>query len=182
MAKEIEENKEKKVVEDYDKLTKSQLIDEIERLLLVEVVTDNTLAEKRKECNDVKAENQHLRRKLAMAQADLDDALDEQQRQVEAAENCTQMMKDFLFCFLSNKNAARVKRMLRFYDNLAQTRMMNALLCYLLFGKKPQFEREVEAWHFKVICEKIDEDAITLPAHSLMVRLMQKYGLIVKIG
>ena len=67
--------------------------------------------------------------------------------------------------------------MLRFYDNLAQTRMMNALLCYLLFGKKPQFEREVEAWHFKVICEKIDEDAITLPAHSLMVRLMQKYGL-----
>lgn len=177
MAKEIEENKEKKVVEDYDKLTKRQLIDEIERLLLVEVVTDNTLAEKRKECNDVKAENQHLRRKLAMAQADLDDALDEQQRQVEAAENCTQMMKDFLFCFLSNKNAARVKRMLRFYDNLSQTRMMNALLCYLLFGKKPQFEREVEAWHFRVICEKIDEDAITLPAHSLMVRLIQKYGL-----
>ena len=182
MAKEIEENKEKKVVEDYDKLTKRQLIDEIERLLLVEVVTDNTLAEKRKECNDVKAENQHLRRKLAMAQADLDDALDEQQRQIEATENCTQMMKDFLFCFLSNKNAARVKRMLRFYDNLAQTRMMNALLCYLLFGKKPQFEREVEAWHFRVICEKIDEDAITLPAHSLMVRLMQKYGLLVKIG
>lgn len=177
MAKEIEENKEKKVVEDYDKLTKRQLIDEIERLLLVEVVTDNTLAEKRKECNDVKAENQHLRRKLAMAQADLDDALDEQQRQVEAAENCTQMMKDFLFCFLSTKNATRVKRMLRFYDNLAQTRMMNALLCYLLFGKKPQFGRDVEAWHFKVICEKIDEDAITLPAHSLMVRLMQKYGL-----
>lgn len=177
MSKTKEENQEKKGVVDYDKLTRTQLIDEIERLLLVEVVTDNTLAEKRKECNDVKAENQHLRRKLAMAQADLDDALDEQQRQVEAAENCTQMMKDFLFCFLSNKNAARVKRMLRFYDNLAQTRMMNALLCYLLFGKKPQFEREVEAWHFRVICEKIDEDAITLPAHSLMVRLIQKYGL-----
>lgn len=177
MSKTKEENQEKKGVVDYDKLTRTQLIDEIERLLLVEVVTDNTLAEKRKECNDVKAENQHLRRKLAMAQADLDDALDEQQRQIEATENCTQMMKDFLFCFLSNKNAARVKRMLRFYDNLAQTRMMNALLCYLLFGKKPQFEREVEAWHFKVICEKIDEDAITLPAHSLMVRLMQKYGL-----
>ena len=178
MSKTKEENQEKKGVVDYDKLTRTQLIDEIERLLLVGVVTDNTLAEKRKECNDVKAENQHLRRKLAMAQADLDDALDEQQRQVEAAENCTQMMKDFLFCFLSNKNAARVKRMLRFYDNLAQTRMMNALLCYLIFGKHPQFEREVEAWHFKVICEKIEEDAITLPAHSLMVRLIQKFGVI----
>ena len=178
MSKTKEEIQEKKGVVDYDKLTRTQLIDEIERLLLVGVVTDNTLAEKRKECNDVKAENQHLRRKLAMAQADLDDALDEQQRQVEAAENCTQMMKDFLFCFLSNKNAARVKRMLRFYDNLAQTRMMNALLCYLIFGKRPQFEREVEAWHFKVICEKIEEDAITLPAHSLMVRLIQKFGVI----
>ena len=178
MSKTKEEIQEKKGVVDYDKLTRTQLIDEIERLLLVGVVTDNTLAEKRKECNDVKAENQHLRRKLARAQADLDDALDEQQRQVEAAENCTQMMKDFLFCFLSNKNAARVKRMLRFYDNLAQTRMMNALLCYLIFGKRPQFEREVEAWHFKVICEKIEEDAITLPAHSLMVRLIQKFGVI----
>ena len=177
MAKEASEKNEKKVVEDYDKLTRNQLIDEIERLLMIEAVTDNTLAEKRRECNDVKAENQHLRRKLAMAQADLDDALEEQQRQIEAAENCTQMMKDLLFCFLSTKNAARVKRMLRFYDNLQQTRMMNALLCYLIFGKRPQFEREVEAWHFKVICEKIDEDAITLPTHSLMVRLMQKYGL-----
>lgn len=182
MPQEKKENQEKKVAVDYEKLTRNQLIDEIERLLMVEAVTDNTLADKRRECNDVKAENTHLRRKLAMAQADLDYALEEQQRQTEATENCTQMMKDFLFCFLTTKNAARVKRMLRFYDNLQQTRMMNALLCYLLFGKRPQFERDVEAWHFKIICEKIDEDTITLPSHSLMVTLMQKYGIFQKIN
>ena len=182
MAQENIENKEKSVVTDYEKLTRKQLIAEIERLLLVEIVSDNALAEKRKECTDVKAELTHCRRKLAQAQADLDDALEVRQRDLEATENCCQMMKDFLFRFLTPLNAGRVKRMLRFYDNLQQTRMMNALLCYLIFGKKAKFNRDVEAWHFKLICENIDEDAITLPSHSLMVSLMQKYGIFEKIS
>jgi hypothetical protein len=39
----------------------------------------------------------------------------------------------------------------------------------------------VEKTHFDVICKKIDEDAITLPAHSMMVQLVVKYGLFQKI-
>ena len=30
--------------------------------------------------------------------------------------------------------------------------------------------------HFRIICQRIDEDAITLPSHSLMVKLLKKYG------
>ena len=34
----------------------------------------------------------------------------------------------------------------------------------------------------KIICERIDEDAVTLPSHSLMTKLMQKYGLFEGLG
>jgi hypothetical protein len=55
--------------------------------------------------------------------------------------------------------------------------MMKALLSFVIFGKKTVFNREVERWHFSIICDQIEEDAITLPAHTLMVKLMEKYGL-----
>jgi len=94
----------------------------------------------------------------------------------EAAE-CENAMKSYLFRWLTNENQAIVKNILRFYQPADRVKMMNALLTYLMFGKKIKMEREIEVTHFKIICEKIDEDCITLNPHSLMVKLMQKYGL-----
>jgi hypothetical protein len=74
-------------------------------------------------------------------------------------------------------NQFRVKRMLRFYNREQQVRMMKALLSFVIFGEMTVFNREVERWHFIIICGQIKEDAITLPAHTLMVDLMIKYGL-----
>jgi len=39
----------------------------------------------------------------------------------------------------------------------------------------------VERWHFKIICSQIEEDAISLPSHTMMVKLFMKYGLFTKI-
>ena len=87
------------------------------------------------------------------------------------------MMKDHLFSWLSSQNQLRVNRMLRFYNKEQQVKMMSALLSYVVFGEKTEFTREVERWHFKIICGQIEEDAISLPAHSLMVKLFKKYDL-----
>ena len=99
----------------------------------------------------------------------------------DTAAACEDVMTGFLMRWLSVENQKSVKNILRFYHPLERVRMMSAVLIYLIFGKRQHLEREVEAWHFKLICEKLDEDAITLPAHSLMVRLMQKYGLFDRI-
>ena len=100
-----------------------------------------------------------------------------QEKAEDTAMACVNVMFEFLKRWLTKENQERVKMMLRFYHPLERVKMMNALLTYMIFGKKLYLERAVEQTHFKLICEKIDEDAITLPAHSLMVRLMQKYGL-----
>ena len=68
-------------------------------------------------------------------------------------------------------------KMLNYYRPADRIKMMNALLVYLMFGKKKRLDREVEKTHFNLICEKIDEDSVTLPVHSMMMKLMGKYGL-----
>ncbi|MBO7538800.1 MAG: hypothetical protein J6T44_05920 [Prevotella sp.] len=105
-----------------------------------------------------------------------------QEKAEDVATLCEKVMYGFLMRWLTKKNQESVKTMLRFYHPTERVKMMHALLTYLLFGKKLYLEREVEQTHFRIICKKIDEDAITLPAHSLMVRLMQKYGLFAKIS
>ena len=79
--------------------------------------------------------------------------------------------------WLTKENQAHATQMLKFYFPQDKIRMIDALLSYLIFGKRQRFDREVEKTHFKLICERIDEDAVTLSSHSLMTKLMQKYGL-----
>jgi len=95
----------------------------------------------------------------------------------ETATRCEHSITTFLSRWLTVKSMSRLKAILRFYYPVERVKMIDAVLTYLLFGKKFRMESEVENTHFKLICEMIDEDCITLPAHSLMVKLMQKYGL-----
>ena len=95
----------------------------------------------------------------------------------EVAARCERSMSNFMSRWLSEENQSRVKAILRWYYPVERVKIMDAVLTYLLFGKKFRQETEVANTHFKIICDMIDEDSITLPAHSLMVQLMQKYGL-----
>lgn len=112
----------------------------------------------------------------------LHSAVELQEKAEDTATACENVLKGFLMRWLTSENQEHVKTMLRFYHPVQRVKMMNALLTYLLFGKKMHLEREVEKTHFRIVCEKIDEDAVTLPSHSLMVNLMQKYGLFEKIN
>lgn len=112
----------------------------------------------------------------------LHSAVELQEKAEDTATAYENVLKGFLMRWLTSENQERVKTMLRFYHPVQRVKMMNALLTYLLFGKKMHLEREVEKTHFRIVCEKIDEDAVTLPSHSLMVNLMQKYGLFEKIN
>ena len=94
----------------------------------------------------------------------------------ETTNLCESVLNEFVARWLTKENQTRMAQMLKFYYPEQRIKIMGALLTYLIFGKKKRLEREVEQTHFQLMCEKIDEDAITLPAHSLMVRLMQKYG------
>ena len=115
------------------------------------------------------------------AEQRLTDALAQIAMMKKAATDAVLTLREYLFMWLTPENQERVKRMLRFYKQSDQTRMMSALLTYLMFGEKKTLPREVERWHMKLICDHIDSDAISLPVHSKMVMLFKKYGLFEKI-
>ena len=109
------------------------------------------------------------------------DDLDEVKKAEAAADLCIETLKNILSHWLSKKNEAYVNRLLGFYDKDRQVIFLQAILEYLLFGVKPNLPTEPLRVHFKYICDRLDEDATTLPAHSLMVKLIKKYGLIKKV-
>ena len=134
--------------------------------------------------DDARDDLETTKRELSVVTKDLRDtrqllhsAVTVQQRSEETARQCSKILIGFLNQWLSVENRALVKNILKFYHPLQRVNMMNALLTYLIFGKKLHLEREVEKTHFKIICDRIDEDCINLPTHSLMVKLMKKYGL-----
>ena len=131
----------------------------------------------RNELHATKNELRLTQRTLYLTNDKLKDALEKIRMMKQATDDTVSIMRDYLFLWLTPMNQFRVKRMLRFYNKEQQVKMMSALLSYVVFGEKTEFTREVERWHFKIICGQIVEDAISLPAHSLMVKLFQKYDL-----
>ena len=131
----------------------------------------------RNELHATKNELRQTQRALYLTNDKLNDALEKIRTMKQATDDTVSILREYLFFWLTPMNQFRVKRMLRFYDKEQQVRMMSAILSYVVFGQKTEFTREVERWHFKIICSQIDEDAISLPAHSMMVKLFRKYGL-----
>ena len=144
-------------------------------------LTIQTLADQLEETQDeLKTTKESLRvvtKDLRDTRLLLHSAVELQEKAEDTATACENVLKGFLMRWLTEENQERVKMMLRFYHPLQRVKLMNALLVYLMFGIKKHLDREVERTHFNIICEMIDEDAVTLPSHSMMVVLMQKYGL-----
>lgn len=164
-----------------ESMKKEELVDEVYRLRRMGIAKD----EKEKgliiEVDYLRNELKESRRQIVEMKYHLEEVQQEYGREREVASNCVGILKEFLFKWLTPDNQDLVKRMLRFYDDYDKARLIYAILKFLLFGEMSNFHKEVQKWHFNIICDKIDEDAIHLPSHSLMVKLMEKYGLFDKI-
>ena len=131
----------------------------------------------RNELHATKNDLRQTQRTLLLTADKLKDAQAKISMMKQATDDTVCILREYLFLWLTPMNQFRVKRMLRFYNKQQQVRMMSALLSYVIFGEKTVFTREVERWHFKIIISQIDEDAISLPTHTMMVKLFRKYGL-----
>ncbi len=158
-------------------MKKEELIAEVYRLRKTGVAKNEKEKGLIVEVDYLRNELKEARRQVVEMKYRLEDVQQEYVREREVASNCAGILKDFLFKWLTPDNQKFVKRVFRFYDDYDQTRMIYAILKYLIFDQQTSFHKPVQGWHFRIICDKIDEDAITLPAHSMMVKLMLKYGL-----
>ena len=135
------------------------------------------LAEAKEELASTKAQLTEMVKTVSELRLKLHGSLERQIRDEETANDCVSEMKNFLMHWLTKQNQTSVNHMLKLYKPQQKVRMMAALLNYLIFGRRMRLDREVERTHFNIICKRIDDDCITLPPHSLMVKLMKKYGL-----
>lgn len=158
-------------------MKKEELVDEVYRLRRMGIAKDEKEKGLIVEVDYLRSELKEARRQIVEMKYHLEDVQQEYGREREVASNCAGILREFLFRWLSPDNQAFVKRVFRFYDDYDQTRVIYAVLRFLLFGERSNFRKEVQKWHFNIICDKIDEDAIQLPSHSLMVKLIEKYGL-----
>lgn len=158
-------------------MKKEELIAEVYRLRKTGVAKNEKEKGLIVEVDYLRNEMKEARRQVVEMKYRLEDVQQEYVWEREVASNCAGILKDFLFKWLTPDNQKFVKRVFRFYDDYDQTRMIYAILKYLIFDQQTSFHKPVQGWHFRIICDKIDEDAITLPAHSMMVKLMLKYGL-----
>ena len=160
-----------------ESMKKDELIAEVYRLRKMGIAKDEKEKGLIVEVDYLRKELKEARKQIVEMKYHIEDLQEEYGREREVASNCAGILRDFLFKWLTKDNQAFVKRVFRFYDDYDQTRMIYAILKYLIFDEKTGFHKPVQGWHFRIICEKIDEDAVTLPVHSMMVKLMKKYGL-----
>lgn len=164
-----------------ESMKKDELIDEVYRLRRMGIAKDEKEKGMIVEVDYLRKELKEARKQIVEMKYHIEDLQEEYGREREVASNCAGILKEFLFKWLTKDNQAFVNRVFKFYDYYDQTRMIYALLSYLIFDKKTSFHKPVQGWHFRIICDKIDEDAVTLPAHSMMMKLMKKYGLFQKV-
>ena len=158
-------------------MKKDELIEEVHRLRRMGIAKDEKEKGMIIEVDYLRNELKEARRQIVEMKYQLEDLQQEYGRSREVASNCAGILRDFLFKWLTPDNQTFVKRVFKYYDDYDQTRVIYAILKFLLFGEKSSFRKEVQRWHFNIICDRIDEDAIQLPSHSLMVKLIEKYGL-----
>ena len=172
----MKQKKEKQTVEIDVQVLKEMKAEELQMKINMQNLADQ-LDEAQDELNTTKESLRVVTQDLRDTRQLLHSAVLLQEDAEDTANGCEYVLRKFVARWLTKRNQECMKNMLRFYHPVQRVRMMDALLTYLLFGKKIRLEREVEKTHFRIICEKIDEDAVTLPSHSMMIELMRKYGL-----
>lgn len=150
-----------------------------EEALMKETIRNQTekLSEAKEDLATVKKELLKVTRDLIETKDMLHSAIRLQTKAEDAADLCIETLKKNLNRWLTKKNRVYVNHLMGYYTKDRQVIFFQAIMDYLLFGVKPNLPVETLRVHFENVCKRIDEDAITLPAHSLMVKLVKKYGL-----
>ena len=75
-----------------------------------------------------------------------------------------------------------MERLLRFYHPLDKAMIIYAMLLYVTTGKKVKMKNVVAQRHYNQMMEYVDDDMCTLPSHKHLMRLYEKYGLILPMN
>ena len=129
------------------------------------------LKETRKMLNTTRRELARTRRQLELTDNDY-------QMTKRVADKAILILKNQLMKWLSRDSQLQVEHFLRFYHQDDQLDLLEAMMAYVVLGKKTKLEKVVAQWHFRLFCNMMDGDRYTVPSHSLLVRLWKKIGLL----
>jgi len=163
-------------------------VEEYQGMLREEELMKETLRVQTEKLNEAKEDLKTVKKELLKVTRDLCETKDMlhsairlQTKAEDAADLCIETLKGNLNHWLSKKNRVYINKLMGYHPKDRQVIFFQAIMDYLLFGVKPNLPTETLKVHFENVCKRIDEDAITLPAHSLMVKLVKKYGLFEKV-
>lgn len=141
-------------------------------------VLENLLERKRAELNEMSNMLNKTRRELTKNNRRLEQLDNECQEAKRVADRSVTILKKQLFKWLSKRSQHKVENILSFYHQEEQMDLLDAMMTYAMTGNKAKLDKPVAQWHFRLFCEMMDEDRVTVPSHTLLMRLWVKIGLL----
>ncbi len=145
-------------------------------------VLENLLERKRAELNEMSNMLNKTRNELTKNNRRMELMDNECQEAKRVADKSVTILKKQLFKWLSKRSQHKVENILGFYHREEQMDLLDAMMSYAMTGKKAKLDKPVAQWHFRLFCEMIDEDRVTVPSHTLLKRLWVKIGLLKRMG
>lgn len=103
------------------------------------------------------------------------------QESLQVADKGIWVLEKQLFRWLTKRSQHKTDGMLKYYHQVDRIDLLNAMMTYVVTGKKKRLVKPIAEWHLKLFCEMVDEDRCTVPSHSLLKRLWEKIGLLKRI-
>ena len=141
-------------------------------------VLENLLERKRAELNEMSNMLTKTRRELTKNNRRMELLDNECHEAKRVADRSVTILKKQLFKWLSKRSQHKVENILSFYHQEEQMDLLDAMMTYTMTGNKTKLEKPVAQWHFRLFCEMMDEDRVTVPSHTLLKRLWLKIGLL----
>lgn len=145
-------------------------------------VLENLLERKRAELNEMSNMLNKTRNELTKNNRRMELMDNECQEAKRVADKSETILKKQLFKWLSKRSQHKVENILGFYHREEQMDLLDAMMSYAMTGKKAKLDKPVAQWHFRLFCEMIDDDRVTVPSHTLLKRLWVKIGLLKRMG
>lgn len=145
-------------------------------------VLENLLERKRAELNEMSNMLNKTRRELTKNNRRLELMDNECKEAKRVADKSVTILKKQLFKWLSKRSQHKVENILGFYHREEQMDLLDAMMSYAMTGKKAKLDKPVAQWHFRLFCEMLDDDRVTVPSHTLLKRLWVKIGLLKRMG
>ena len=136
------------------------------------------LEDRKKEIHNLKLNLNQARRDLHRTRRRMEELDNENRRLMELSRRWEKTYWAMLSKWLSKASVRKVTTMIGFYKPEDRQELLGAMLRYVLTGEKKRLSKVVSGWHFDIFIEMVDEDAYTVPTHSLLKQLWEKIGLL----